>query len=172
MSFHIHIGVKLLPKPESCLLEWGLEKLCTITLDNAKNNDRCVEDLKKRFNKRGGLLLGGECFHVRCFAHIINLVVRDGIGEVKDTTKRLRRSVKYVRSSPSRLQMFKKCATEERINSKKSVCLDVKTRWNSTYLMIGAALQYQKAFERLEEQDVSYKLEVSSNGIGTMDDSD
>ena len=63
-----------------------------------------------------------------------------------------------------------KCATEERINSKKSLCLDVKTWWNSTYLIIGLAMQYQKAFERLEEQDISYKLNVRSNGIGTMED--
>ena len=169
---HPHKGKAISKAVETCLLDWGLNKLSTITLDNARNNDRCVEDLKKRFNKRGGLLLEGEFFHVRCFAHIINLVVRDGIYEIRDTVKKLRRSVKYVRSSPSRLQMFRKCASEERIVSKKSICLDVKTRWNSTYLMIGAAMQYQKAFERLEEQDASYKIEVNAKEIGTLEESD
>ncbi|KAI5312969.1 hypothetical protein L3X38_042143 [Prunus dulcis] len=91
------------------------------------------------------MLLGGEFFHVRCFAHVINLVVRDGIEEVKTTIKRLRRSVKYVRSSSSRLQMFKKCALEESVTCKKVVCLDVKTRWNSTYLMINATMEFEKS---------------------------
>ncbi|KAI5312320.1 hypothetical protein L3X38_041493 [Prunus dulcis] len=131
----------------------------TITLDNAKNNDTCVMDLKKRFNKRNMMLLGGQFFHVRCFAHVINLVVRDGIEEVKTTIKRLRRSVKYVRSSSSRLQMFKKCALEESVTCKKVVCLDVKTRWNSTYLMINAAMEFEKVFDRLLEHDPFYRSE-------------
>ncbi|XP_016647234.1 PREDICTED: retrovirus-related Pol polyprotein from transposon TNT 1-94 [Prunus mume] len=95
----------------------------TITLDNAKNNDTCVTNLKKRFNKRNMMLLGGEFFHVRCFAHVINLVVRDGIEEVKTTIKRLRRSVKYVRSSSSCLQNFKKCALKESVTCKKPLQL-------------------------------------------------
>ncbi|KAL3637488.1 hypothetical protein CASFOL_018656 [Castilleja foliolosa] len=160
---HPHKGDVIAKVIESCLLEWGLEKIMTITLDNAKNNDTCVSDLKRRLNKRGGMmLLGGEFFHVRCFAHIMNLVVRDGIDMVTDTIKRLRRSVKYVRSSPSRMQMFKKCVEEEKLTCKRLVCMDVKTRWNSTYHMIDSALPFEKAFDRLEEQDPSYSRECES----------
>ncbi|KAL3643109.1 hypothetical protein CASFOL_013924 [Castilleja foliolosa] len=160
---HPHKGDVIAKVIESCLLEWGLEKIMSVTLDNAKNNDTCVSDLKRRLNKRGGmLLLGGEFFHVRCFAHIMNLVVRDGIEMVTDTIKRLRRSVKYVRSSPSRMQMFRKCVEEEKITSKRLVCMDVKTRWNSTYHMIDSALPFEKAFDRLEEQDPSYSRECES----------
>ncbi|KAI5354075.1 hypothetical protein L3X38_006970 [Prunus dulcis] len=156
---HPHKGEVIAKAIENCLLEWGIEKVMTITLDNAKNNDTCVMDLKKRFNKRNMMLLGGQFFHVRCFAHVINLVVRDGIEEVKTTIKRLRRSVKYVRSSSSRLQMFKKCALEESVTCKKVVCLDVKTRWNSTYLMINAAMEFEKVFDRLLEHDPFYRSE-------------
>jgi hypothetical protein len=35
----------------------------------------------------------------------------------------------------------------------RKVCLDVDTRWNSTYLMLSIAEKYQKAFELLEEED-------------------
>lgn len=129
----------------------------TIALDNVKNNDTCVTDLKKQFNKRNMMLLSGEFFHVRCFAHVINLVVRDGIEEVKTTIKRLHRSVKYVRSSSSCLQNFKKCALKESVTCKKVVCLDVKTRWNSTYLMINAAMEFEKVFDRLLEHDPFYR---------------
>lgn len=35
--------------------------------------------------------------------------------------------------------------------------LDVKTRWNSTYLMLENALQVQEGFEHLAELDIEYK---------------
>ncbi|KAF6137311.1 hypothetical protein GIB67_036348 [Kingdonia uniflora] len=149
---HPHKGEAIANAVENCLLEWGIEKVMTITLDNAKNNDTCAAELKKRLNKCNGLLLllGGEFFHIRCFAHIINLVVRDGINEVKGTIKRLRRSVKYVRSGPSH----------------------VKTRWNSTYLMIDSALEFEKVFDRLEKHDLNYKIECDVKGEGLLGDSD
>ncbi|XP_028117184.1 zinc finger BED domain-containing protein RICESLEEPER 1-like [Camellia sinensis] len=37
---------------------------------------------------------------------------------------------------------------------RKVLCLDVPTRWNSTYLMLEAA---EKAFERLEDEDSNYR---------------
>lgn len=33
------------------------------------------------------------------------------------------------------------------------MCLDVPTRWNSTYLMLEAALKFKKAFARMEEDE-------------------
>ena len=49
------------------LLEWGLEnKVCTITLDNANNNDAAVRILKDAIKRK--LMLGGKIFHVRCCA--------------------------------------------------------------------------------------------------------
>ena len=67
--------------------------------------------------------------------------------------------MKYVRSTPSRLQVFKNCVGEERIVSKKSLCLDVATRWNSTYLMLSAALNHKNTFEQMEEQNTNFMLE-------------
>lgn len=40
--------------------------------------------------------------------------------------------------------------------SKRILCLDVQTRWNSTYLMLGTALEFEKVFERFEEQDLGF----------------
>jgi hypothetical protein len=43
-----------------------------------------------------------------------------------------------------------------RITCKKHICLDVSTRWNSTYLMFDAAEKFQAAFDKLEGEDVGY----------------
>ncbi|KAL5756019.1 hypothetical protein ACOSQ2_020765 [Xanthoceras sorbifolium] len=71
-------------------------------------------------------------------------------------------AVRYVRSSDARLQKFKTCIELEKIECKSLVVLDVPNRWNSTYLMLTNALKFQKAFERLQEEDgyfVTYFLE-------------
>ena len=39
---------------------------------------------------------------------------------------------------------------------KKFVCLDVATRWNSTYMMLDAADKFDVVFMRLEETDPRY----------------
>ncbi|KAL5713075.1 cellulase [Ranunculus cassubicifolius] len=142
---HPHTGEAMAKAIESCLVEWELEKVMTITLDNARNNDSCVVDLRKRLLKRNSLLLGGSCIQVRCLAHVTNLVVKVGVEEVQPTIKRLRRSVKYVRN--------------------------VKTRWNSTYLMINVALELEKAFECLKD-DPSWKNECRIKGGGVLEDED
>ncbi|XP_024027613.1 zinc finger BED domain-containing protein RICESLEEPER 2-like [Morus notabilis] len=71
----------------------------------------------------------------------------------------IRNTVRYVRSSPARLLKFKSCVEREKIEYKGLICLDVPTRWNSTYMMLDAAIKFQKAFKRYEEEDdkfVSY----------------
>lgn len=50
-------------------------------------------------------------------------------------------------------------------NSKKTVCLDVATRWNSTYFMLEVAEKYQKAFERMEMHDVGYVKELCTGEV-------
>jgi hypothetical protein len=58
----------------SCLTEWGIrDKLFTLTLDNANNSTRACEELIE-YHKHE-LLLGGQHLHVRCCAHILNILV-------------------------------------------------------------------------------------------------
>ncbi|KAK9291706.1 hypothetical protein L1049_019655 [Liquidambar formosana] len=76
--------------------------------------------------------------------------------DIDDSIVKVRNAVRYVRSSPSRMAKFKNCAEKEAIEFKDQVCLDVPTRWNSTYLMLERALQFRKAFERLEEEDTFF----------------
>lgn len=91
----------------------------------------------------------------------MNLIVKDGISETSDSLTRIHNVVKYVRSSPSRSQKFHECVEQERILCKSNVCLDVSTRWNSTYFMLEVAIKFQKAFERLEEEDPQFVTDLS-----------
>lgn len=45
--------------------------------------------------------------HVRCCAHILNLVVVSGLNELHASVAAIRNAVKYMRSSTTRLQTFK-----------------------------------------------------------------
>ena len=100
-----------------------------MTVDNASANDVAIAYLERKFSKKSDtFILGGQFFHMICCAHIINLIVKDGLSEIKYSVFRIRDVVKYVRSSPQREQCFKACVEKERITCKSSLCLDVSTR--------------------------------------------
>ncbi|XP_060675800.1 zinc finger BED domain-containing protein RICESLEEPER 2-like [Ziziphus jujuba] len=141
---------------EVCLHDWGIEKVFTLTLDNTSANNNVIAYLKRKMVHWKNCILDANFLHVRCSAHIVNLIMCEGLNELDEATASIRNAVRYVRSSPSRLQKFKDCISQEKIDSKALVCLDVPTRWNSTYLMLESALKFQKAFERMEEEDGHY----------------
>jgi len=90
---------------------------------------------------------------MRCTAHLLNLIVRDELNEVRDSIVRIQNVVRYVRSSSARAKTFQSCIESERIAYKGSVCFDVATRWNSTYMILDIVIKLKKAFERMEEED-------------------
>ena len=88
------------------------------------------------------LPLEGKIFHVRCCAHILNLLVQDGIKEISDIIENVRESVKYITASESRLLLFSDIAKTLKCSNKKLV-LDCTTRWNATYQMLSTALEFR-----------------------------
>ncbi|XP_025684611.1 zinc finger BED domain-containing protein RICESLEEPER 1-like [Arachis hypogaea] len=102
--------------------------------------------------------LKGKHLHDRCCAHILNLVVNDGLKEMHESISKIRNAIRYVRASPSCMNRFKNFIKEARIQDKCTVQLDVPTRWNSTYTMLESGLKFQKAFKRLGERDTEYAL--------------
>jgi hypothetical protein len=138
---------------DSAMQDWGIHNIFTITVDNASSNDVDIDYVRKRIKEKNSTVLGGEFLHMRCAAHILNLVVNDGLKELKDSICNVRNVVRFVRASSARMARFKRCIEQLDIQSKRVVCLDVPTRWNSTYLMLSIAGKYQREFEVLGDED-------------------
>lgn len=150
----------------------GFAKYFAITVDNASINDTAVDYLKTKLVKwNDRCILEGKWTHVRCMAHIMNLVVQDGLKDVGISVDRVRAGVRWVRQSPARLKRFKEFAVMDNIVCQKSLCLDVPTRWNSNYLMLSVAIEYEKVFDRFSEEDYVFMRDLGEGpGLPTSND--
>ncbi|XP_048634105.1 zinc finger BED domain-containing protein RICESLEEPER 2-like [Brassica napus] len=149
-----HTGMNVAVQLLESLKEWGIEKkVFSVTLDNATSNDSMQDIVKSQLNLNDDLLCGGEFFHVRCAAHILNLIVQDGLKVIGDSLQKVRDSVKYVLGLETREQLFHKCVDAAGVVEGGWLILDVPTRWNSTYYMLERAIKYRKAFVKLEAFD-------------------
>ena len=88
--------------------------------------------------------------HMRCMAHVLNLIVNDGLKEPNVSVKKVREAVRYMRNSPARLNKFREVCDLLGINNKSSLSLDVPTRWNSTYTMLKIACLYEKVLKSMK----------------------
>ncbi|KAM4132835.1 hypothetical protein ACJW30_01G282100 [Castanea mollissima] len=145
-----HKGESIGKVVESLLLT-GIDKIFTPTVDNAASNSATVTYLNRITKEWGASILGGEFMHMRCCAHIVNLIVMEGLKSLHELIVKVCNAVRYVRSSPSRYDKFKACVEKVKIASKGCVCLDVPTRWNLAYMMLENAEKFQRAFERLHD---------------------
>ncbi|CAN1298326.1 Putative AC transposase [Linum perenne] len=152
-----HRGIDITDSVAECLEEWNLKNVFCITMDNATANDTAIIHLRDKFQTWGGSILGGKFLHMRCVAHILNLVVTDGLEEVDVSVRRVCETVRWVRGSPARTSTFKEFVVFHGMDPKSLLRLDVATRWNSTYLMLESAEKFEKPFHSLEGKDPSYK---------------
>ncbi|KAK2648917.1 hypothetical protein Ddye_016406 [Dipteronia dyeriana] len=105
-----------------------------------------IEKIKKKFGD--ALVLGGRLFHMRCCAHILNLVVRDGLKVIADGTEKIRDSICLWIASSKRIEAFENTTNQLKIKYAKKLVLDCPIRWNSTYFMFSVALIYKDVFVR------------------------
>ncbi|CDP03495.1 unnamed protein product [Coffea canephora] len=158
-----HTGVIIADALSKYFLEWGIEnKVSTITVDNASYNDVCIRRVKEDFSLRKRLSIGGKIFHVRCCAHILNLLVQDGLNQIVDVIDVVREGIKYLKNSESHLNEFAKIKKQLQLPSKKLI-LDCPTRWNSTYLMLASALEFRDVFPRHGDIDPGFHYAPSEH---------
>ena len=98
----------------------------------------------------------GKFLHMRCCAHILNLIVKDGLEKLKDAIENFRDSVAYWTATPKRVEKFEEIAKYVHVKIEKKIALDCKTRWNSTYIMLSTALPYKAVFMRASRVDRQY----------------
>ncbi|XP_023876928.1 zinc finger BED domain-containing protein RICESLEEPER 2-like [Quercus suber] len=158
-------------KIEMCLREWGINGIFTLTMDMASSNGATIKFLQIVTKDWEGTVLEHKFLHLRCCAHILNLIVGDGMREIDASIAKVHEAVRYVKSSPNRNQTFMSFVERLGIKSKSLLCLDVPTRWNSTYLMLETAQKFEKVFIRIDFKDDSYSSyfmnKENSGGMGS-----
>ncbi|CAN1187136.1 Putative AC transposase [Linum perenne] len=122
-----HKGFDIADAVAHCLEEWKLTNIFTVMVDNASANDTAIQHLKDKTYEWGTNMLQGKYMHMRCVAHVTNLIVCEGLTEVGLSVRRVRESVRYVRSSPARTARFRESIEWNHISSKRFVSLDVAT---------------------------------------------
>ena len=107
-------------------LEWSIDrKLSVITVDNCITNDAIIRLLLNKLDI-SSLMLGGSMLHMRCAAHILNLIVQYGLSLIGDGIERICDSVIYWTGSRKRRQKFEENAHQLRVQCTKELVLDYK----------------------------------------------
>jgi hypothetical protein len=75
--------------------------------------------------------------------HIINLVVHDGITVVSNFLDNICAAIRFITSAPQMVTKFVEYCIANSIKPRK-FDLDMKIRWNSTYLMLKKLDGYEK----------------------------
>ncbi|GJT51352.1 zinc finger BED domain-containing protein RICESLEEPER 2-like protein, partial [Tanacetum coccineum] len=139
------------------LMEWNVDtKLSTITVDNCTTNDSLIGKIKDKL-QLNKLIHDGSHIHMRCSAHILNLIVKIRLNVIKVAIENIRESVSYWAATPKRVEKFEETCRQLKVIFSKRLGLDCQTRWNATYLMLKTALMYKDVFARLKQRDSQYK---------------
>ncbi|KAL2936917.1 putative AC transposase, partial [Bienertia sinuspersici] len=170
-----HDGESIFQFVKSLLNEWDIEKkVFSITLDNASANDKMVEKLRKDVQSSSPLPLDGKYFHIRCAAHILNLIVQKGLQMIDVSVKKLREVVRFFDSSDVRLSAFDKAILDcgDLTSFRGKLVLDVTTRWNFTYNIIRRALDAKEAIDLfiLRERELEMIFDEEWETIGNICD--
>ena len=61
------------------LLEWNINRnLSIVTMDNCSANDAVIKIILDKL-QCGALIMRGSMLHMCCAAHVLNLIVQDGL---------------------------------------------------------------------------------------------
>ncbi|XP_073729768.1 E3 SUMO-protein ligase ZBED1-like [Misgurnus anguillicaudatus] len=102
--------------------EWKItNKVVACVSDNASNIKAAIRKAEWR--------------HLPCFAHTLNLIVRESLKHIQETVTKVKNVVEYVNRSTVATERLK--ATQKQMGLEElRLKQDVITRWNSTYYML------------------------------------
>lgn len=146
-----HTGLAVEEALIKCITEWGIkDKVFTFTFDNASYNKTACDLLQQ--NGKSKMLFGGEHLFVRCCAHILNILMQDGMAIVHEVIELIRELIRHIISSPGHLQVFNDIARRVGLPPNSGLILDAPNRWSSTHDMIVEVVKYQPVFKRYAEE--------------------
>ncbi|KAK4394182.1 Zinc finger BED domain-containing protein RICESLEEPER 1 [Sesamum angolense] len=132
-----------------CLDDWDIQsKINTVSVDNASANDYAIFHLKTYAQRKKKLLCEGKLFHVRCCAHILNLIVQDERKLVDDcrtrwnsTYEMLSTTIKFKDVFPrfaAKDPHYDDCPCHEDWEKVEKVCSVLEVFWDATYIISGS----------------------------------
>lgn len=113
-----HTSENITEKVGCVIQEFGsLDKIFSITLDNASSNAKSMETLSPLFVG----YLGSEynLMHQCSACHIINLIVKSGLKRFKPYTKDFRTAINFLNSYNHRISMFKNYYSAQGLRPRK-----------------------------------------------------
>jgi hypothetical protein len=113
-----------------------------------------ISNSKTRFFSRGMLVFGGAIFHVRCCAHVINLIVHIGLELMDDTLETFQKLVKKISKSSTISKILVKKIFN--LDVKRKLNIDMKMHGNSTFNVIDNVLFYKDVLIYLGLKHVSF----------------
>jgi len=117
------------------------DKIFAVTLDNASSNTNAMETLNPVFSTYAASFL----LHQRCACHIINLIAKTALKELKEQLNVFRVAISYINASNDRIAAYKRfCIACDKPAHRFN--LDMPIRWNSTYLMLHSLLEHRVQF--------------------------
>ncbi|XWS19111.1 hypothetical protein CRYUN_Cryun32bG0103400 [Craigia yunnanensis] len=145
----------------SCLSDWHLEnRLFTLTLDQS-SNENINGSLRALLSVRNPYMLHGQLLVGNCFARVISLLAQEALWVVGETVKKIRESVKFVKTSDTHEETFFHLREQLKVPSMKDIFIDDQTKWNTTYDMLVAACELKQVFLCLETSIPDYKIAPS-----------
>ncbi|KAE8687097.1 Zinc finger BED domain-containing protein RICESLEEPER 1 [Hibiscus syriacus] len=145
----------------ACLSDWSLEgKLFSLTF-NHPTREAGLENLRPLLCTKNPLILNGQLLIGNCIARTLSSMAKDVLGAGQEIIKKIRDSVKYMKTSESHEEKFVQVKNQLQVPSEKTLNLDYQTQWNTTYQMLAAATELKEVFNCLNTSDPDYKLAPS-----------
>ena len=99
-----HSGKNIATLINDKIIDLGIrDKIFTITIDNASNNNAAIQRLKRFWQIKED---HAKLFHVRCCAHILNLIVKYGLKQVDSTLEKIRDITYNINCSQAKHEFF------------------------------------------------------------------
>ncbi|KAF7134569.1 hypothetical protein RHSIM_Rhsim08G0137800 [Rhododendron simsii] len=156
------------------LMDWNINrKISNITVDNCSTNDVMIDLLWDKLDSTS-LMLDGNLFHMRYCAHILNLIIKDGLDVIKirlELRDWLNSENEVIRKMAKRMvEKFDKYWSVVHGVVGVSAMLDPRYKINvlEFYIKLLFPTTYKEEVEKVHT--LCYKLRESTSGYATIYD--